>query len=54
MIFHGVYALPFAPLIGIKKPAIAFEIGLKQKESWKQFIDPIVESLTPICEQHIS
>jgi N-acetylmuramoyl-L-alanine amidase len=48
MIFHGVYALPFAPLIGIKKPAIAFEIGLKQKDSWKQFIEPIIASLTPI------
>jgi N-acetylmuramoyl-L-alanine amidase len=47
-IFHGNYALPFAPLIGIKKPAIAFEIGLKQKDSWKQFIEPIIASLTPI------
>lgn len=52
-IFHGVYALPFAPLIGIKKPAIAFEIGLKQKDSWKQFIEPIIASLTPIFETHI-
>lgn len=51
MIFHGVYALPFAPLIGIKKPAIAFEIGLKQKDSWKQFIEPIIASLTPIFTQ---
>lgn len=54
MIFHGVYALPFAPLIGIKKPAIAFEIGLKQKDSWKQFIEPIIASLTPIFEARIS
>ena len=54
MVFHGVYALPFAPLIGIKKPALAFEIGLKQKDSWKQFIEPIVASLAPIFEARIS
>jgi len=54
MVFHGIYALPFAPLIGIKKPALAFEIGLKQKDSWKQFIEPIVASLAPIFEARIS
>ena len=49
---HGIYALPFAPLIGIKKPALALEIGLKQKDSWKQFVEPIIASLTPIFETY--
>lgn len=49
--FRGLYTIPFAPLIGIKKPAIAFEIGLKQKESWKQCIEPIIASITPLIEQ---
>jgi len=48
---HGLYTLPFAPLIGIKNPALAIEIGLKQKESWKLFIEPIIASITPIFEQ---
>jgi N-acetylmuramoyl-L-alanine amidase len=53
-VFRGLYTIPFAPLIGIKKPAIAFEIGLKQKENWKLFIEPIVASLTPLIESRAS
>jgi N-acetylmuramoyl-L-alanine amidase len=51
---RGLYTIPFAPLIGIKKPAIALEIGLKHKDSWKQFIEPIVASITPLLERRIS
>lgn len=50
---HGLYTLPFAPLIGIKKPALAIEIGLKHKENWKLFIEPIIASITPLLEQQI-
>lgn len=47
---HGVYTLPIAPLIGIKKPAITIEVGLKNKDEWKLFIDPIVTSIAPFFE----
>ena len=48
---HGLYTLPFAPLIGVKKPALALEIGLKQKDNWKLLIEPIIASITPLLEQ---
>ncbi len=44
----GPYALPFAPLIGIKSPAIALEIGLKTKESWDHFLVPLLECIETI------
>ena len=39
------YSLPFKPLVGIKVPALAFEIGLKNKDDWRHFIDPLCEGL---------
>lgn len=53
-IFSGLHGLPFTPLVGIKKPALALEVGLKHKHNWKQFIEPIIASITPIIEQHES
>jgi N-acetylmuramoyl-L-alanine amidase len=46
-----LYALPFAPLIGIKSPAIALEIGLKTKESWTHFLAPILESIEAVIRK---
>ena len=37
--------IPFKPLRGVMAPAIAVEIGLKEEDKWKSFIEPIVESL---------
>jgi N-acetylmuramoyl-L-alanine amidase len=50
----GPCALPFAPLIGIKSPAIALEIGLKTKESWNQFLAPILECIETIISKRAS
>lgn len=33
--------IPFKPLIGIRAPALGIEIGLKNKEDWQRFIEPI-------------
>ena len=45
---HGIYKLPFAPLIGIKAPAIGIEASLKNKDDWTVYIDPIVECVGDI------
>ena len=44
---HGLYTLPFAPLIGIKKPALALEIGLKQKDNWKLLLNQLLQVSLP-------
>ncbi|MCX5922711.1 MAG: N-acetylmuramoyl-L-alanine amidase [Candidatus Dependentiae bacterium] len=44
----GMYKLPCKPLIGIKAPAIMFEAGLKDKDTWTTYVDPIAESLKKI------
>ena len=41
----GPYALPIKPLIGIISPSISIEIGLKNKDSWQQFVEPVVEAI---------
>jgi N-acetylmuramoyl-L-alanine amidase len=48
---EGVYAIPFKPLIGIKAPALAFEIGLKSKDDWSTYSTRIADSLEPIIEK---
>ncbi len=45
--------LPFKPLIGIKAPAIAFEAGIKTKDDFVIFLEPIAQSLKQIIE-HMS
>lgn len=51
--FKKAYTLPFAPLFGIKSPAIAFEIGLKTKDGWLEYIQPIAESINAVIEKRI-
>lgn len=41
----GRFMLPFKPLIGIKAPAIALELGLKNKDNWRICIEPLVDAL---------
>lgn len=48
--FKGWYKLPIKPLIGIKAPAFAFEIGIQKKEGWIHCIEPILASLDPIIK----
>lgn len=46
----GSFGIPFKQLIGINRPAFALEIGLKDKNDWRHYIDPLVTSLKPIIE----
>ncbi len=47
---EGIFALPFKPLIGIKAPALALEIGLSNKNDWHHYCQAIADSLAPIIE----
>ena len=49
--YQGVFSLPFKPLVGIKAPALACEIGLKNKERWQQCIEPLIEALQAVITQ---
>ncbi len=48
-----IISCPFKPLIGIKAPAIAFEIGLKKKEDWQLYVEPIVASIETLITQYL-
>ncbi len=41
----GPYSLPIKPLIGIIAPSIAIEAGLKDKESWRGYCEPLVDAI---------
>jgi N-acetylmuramoyl-L-alanine amidase len=47
---RGFFGIPFTPLVGIKSPAIAIEVGLKNKQDWQKIIDPIVIAIERIIE----
>lgn len=47
----GVYKIPFKPLIGIKAPAIAYEIGLKHPQDWSLAIEATTASLASIIKE---
>ncbi len=42
---RGVFGFPFRPLVGIKVPAIAVEIGLRNKDEWTRYAHAIAQSL---------
>jgi N-acetylmuramoyl-L-alanine amidase len=46
--FKYLLGIPFKPLVGIKAPAIAFEVGLKNSSDYKSFVEPVLSSLAPI------
>jgi N-acetylmuramoyl-L-alanine amidase len=48
----GPYALPIKPLIGIISPNISLEIGLKNKDAWQQFVEPIVSAIIKATGAH--
>lgn len=45
---RGLFGIPFTPLIGIKAPAIAVEVGLKNKQDWQQIINPLILAIETI------
>lgn len=49
-IIKGLYGVPFKPLIGITAPALAIEIGLNKKDSWKAMVEPIAQAISQIIK----
>lgn len=47
----GPFQLPYAPLIGIKAPAIGLEMNLVHKNDWHRYVDPIARSIVLALEQ---
>ena len=47
---HGLFGIPFQPLIGIQAPAIAVEVGLRNKQDWRNIIDPLVTAIERIIQ----
>jgi N-acetylmuramoyl-L-alanine amidase len=47
---RGLFGIPFTPLVGIKAPAIAVEVGLKSKQDWQYIIDPLVVAIEMIMQ----
>jgi N-acetylmuramoyl-L-alanine amidase len=37
--------IPFKPLVGVTCPAIAFEIGIKHKDSWQNLVSPLAQTI---------
>lgn len=44
----GLFAIPFTPLLGIKAPALAVEVGLKNKNDWHHVIEPLMLAIERI------
>jgi len=45
---RGLFGIPFQPLVGIKAPAIAIEVGLKNKQDWQYILEPLVTAIERI------
>jgi len=52
--FCGLFNLPFKPLIGIKAPAIGIEVGLYNKDYWRNYIDIFVAIIGAISDEFYS
>jgi N-acetylmuramoyl-L-alanine amidase len=50
---HGVYGLPFKPLIGVVAPAIGIEAGLKTAQDWKPYIIPIAQAIGTLIKKYV-
>lgn len=44
----GVYNVPIKPLTGIVAPSIAIEAGLKNKELWANYIEPLAQGIIEV------
>lgn len=47
----GPVAFPFKPLVGVKAPAIALEIGIKGKEDWRELVQEISQLIFTLINQ---
>ena len=48
----GCFGLPFKPLIGIKAPAIAIEVSLKNSKDWHTYVQPIANGIAKVVETY--
>ena len=48
----GPFSLPLQPLLGIKSPAIALELGIKHTMHWQSLITAMVTALKTWIESH--
>jgi hypothetical protein len=46
----GPYSLPVKPLIGIVAPSIACEVGLKGKELWQHYSEPLAQAIIAVVD----
>jgi N-acetylmuramoyl-L-alanine amidase len=44
-VVHGPHSVPIKPLLGIVAPSIAIEAGLKHKELWTHYCEPIARGI---------
>lgn len=49
---NGPYGIPFKPLLGIARPALACECGLKNKDDWKQLVPILADALWDMITQN--
>jgi N-acetylmuramoyl-L-alanine amidase len=47
---EGVYTLPIKPLIGIVAPSVTIEAGLKNKEAWVHYVEPLVQGIIGVIK----
>lgn len=47
----GPYSLPIKPLIGIVASSIAIEAGLKDKEAWGGYCEPLVDAIIGVFDE---
>lgn len=48
----GPYSLPIKPLIGIIAPSIALEIGLKNKDFWHSYSEPLAYTIIAVLDEY--
>jgi N-acetylmuramoyl-L-alanine amidase len=50
IIYPGLYGIPFKPLAGLTSCALACEVGLSKKNSWKSLVDPLAQAIERALE----
>ncbi len=45
------HSLPIKPLIGIVAPSIAIEAGLKNKELWQSYVEPLAQAIIAAADE---
>jgi len=48
---NGSYALPLKALIGVIAPAFTLEMGLKSKEAWQSYAEPLAQAIITTLTQ---